>query len=327
MAENGYEGDLDVINYDRSKQVAVLFSRKEDLAAAPREMAEKLAQLWDRLYERTESFAASGLSNLTVLSGHLQSYGQLSPAFERISRLSSLSFFMREVKVLEEQEGRSSGISGDFSHALELLGDWEQGLFAKRSGAMREALEELFTGFLKGTMDWELCRRVTEELRERLLYFNEVFDHVMEDRIRTVLSLDTYAYIEELSEAACRLSEEFMTGLPDHIHSLSQLSRDAISYIHKNYSQNIGLTELADSLNMAPAYVSRVFNREVGMGIPAYLTRIRMEKARQLLADTGLRVSEIARMVGVENVRYFNVLFKKHMMISPQEYRNLEKDL
>lgn len=320
----GYKGDMDTVNYDGSKQVAVLFYPVRKNCSTPAEVAEGIMALYAEAYQEEKGFEQTGLANLTTLSPCLHSYEELAEAFDKISRLGKMAFFLMSPVVLDEELYCKWKRPYDFRQAQDVLNEWEQAFFAKEYEKMELILKELLENKVKYSFDETLCRRVLEELKERLLYLNETFDYTMADEIDRTLEMDAYASIEELSGAVRKLSEKFMQEMPAVIHKMSRLSLEAIRYIRENYNREIGLRELADSLNVAPAYMSRVFNREVGVRIPAFLTRIRMDKARQLLTDTDLRVSEIARMVGIENIQYFNVLFKKHVNMSPQEYRNLE---
>ena len=319
----GYAGETEVVNYDLSKQAALLFYPVRPDCSTPREVAEGVSALWERTYRETEGFESAGLANLTVLSPELHAYGELAEAFARLSELCRLSFFVMEFLVLDEETCQSLKKPYDFRQALDLIAEWEQALFERQYEKLDAILEELFLRRLKYSFDEALCRQVTGVMRGRFLYYNETFDHTMETAIRERLQTERCASIEELKREVAALSREFLAGLPARVHRLSSLSRQAIEYLRENYAQPVGLNDLAAALNVAPAYMSRVFNQEVGVRIPAYLTRVRMEKARQLLKDTHLKISEIARQVGIENIQYFHVLFKKEASVSPQEYRSM----
>lgn len=324
LCECGYRGDMDTINYDRSKQIAILLSPCRPDRRTPGETAQRITALWQEVYENEEGFRETGLANFTAISEELHSYDELEGAFEEVSRLSRLAFFRMEPMAVDRVWYEEQKRSCDFRQIRDLLSDWEQAFFAKRYEEMEGLLRQLFCGWLKNSFDLALCSRTLAELQDRFLYFGETFDCEPVKELEEAFSLERYASIEELFDGVNRLSRRMREEIPSQLHGLSRLSMDAIQFIRANYEKEIGLNDLAERLNVAPAYISRVFNREVGVRIPVYLTRIRIEKARRLLSETNLRVSEIARRVGIENVQYFNVLFKKHVNMSPQEYRNLE---
>jgi two-component system response regulator YesN len=81
------------------------------------------------------------------------------------------------------------------------------------------------------------------------------------------------------------------------------------------------LEEIAAALSVSKNHYSTLFKRETGTSLWAYLTEIRMSKARELLRDTDMRSHEIAYAVGYDNPSYFSKLFKKLNNQTPQEYR------
>lgn len=98
-----------------------------------------------------------------------------------------------------------------------------------------------------------------------------------------------------------------------------------LQYIHDHYDQDIGLTELADQVDLNPAYLSILFKENVGMSYVKYLTDIRISKAKNLLAQ-GWKVADVSEKVGYNNYRYFCDIFKKHTGVTPNEYRSSVKN-
>lgn len=98
--------------------------------------------------------------------------------------------------------------------------------------------------------------------------------------------------------------------------SLSRIDR-ALRQIHGNFAQPFNVDELAGFVNMSPSAFHRAF-KDVTMFSPIqYLKSVRLNKARSLLAEGGLRASEAARMVGYESVSQFSREFKRYFGISP----------
>jgi two-component system, response regulator YesN len=69
-------------------------------------------------------------------------------------------------------------------------------------------------------------------------------------------------------------------------------------------------------------YFSKLFKESTGRGFLEYLTEYRLAKARTLLKTTPLSITEIGRMVGYPNGKYFYTLFKKHTSLTPGDYRS-----
>ena len=74
-------------------------------------------------------------------------------------------------------------------------------------------------------------------------------------------------------------------------------------------------------MNYSPNHFSTVFSQESGETFIEYLTWTRITRAKQLLASTSLRSSEVAYEVGYNDPHYFSFLFKKNTGKSPREFR------
>lgn len=97
-------------------------------------------------------------------------------------------------------------------------------------------------------------------------------------------------------------------------------------YIKRNYA-DIRLEDIANILKMSPNYISSFYKEKTGQNITNYVTKIRMEKAAELLADFHYKTYEISEKVGYHNPKNFSRVFKKYYGISPREYRNSKVEL
>ena len=99
-------------------------------------------------------------------------------------------------------------------------------------------------------------------------------------------------------------------------------------YVETNYmSEDISLNSVAEYVNMNPSYFSSVFRKEKGITFVEYLTRVRLERAKELLRCSSLKISEIAYKVGYNDPQYFSHLFKKYNQCSPKDYRQQNKNI
>ena len=99
----------------------------------------------------------------------------------------------------------------------------------------------------------------------------------------------------------------------------------AKNYIMVNIDREICREDIAKSVYLNPDYLSRIFKKKEGTSIIDYLIRCRMDKARQLLEESDLTVSEVASSVGYSNFSHFSKLFKKRVGVNPDAYRRLHK--
>ncbi|THF75357.1 response regulator transcription factor [Cohnella fermenti] len=106
-------------------------------------------------------------------------------------------------------------------------------------------------------------------------------------------------------------------------HSLGAATADRIcKLIDREYNRDIDLPYIADKVGFNASYISKLFSREKGETITDYLNRVRMDKAKMLLRDhPGLKVYEIAHLVGYGDKIYFQKLFKRTVGVTPLEYR------
>lgn len=125
-----------------------------------------------------------------------------------------------------------------------------------------------------------------------------------------------------------RLSESYDLAVERLMgqETLSPIVEKARAYIGTHYADmNLGLTEVAEAINVHPTYLSRVMKLELGMPFAKYLTRVRIGKAVQLMRDPSIRIWKVAEMVGYSGGNYFSAAFKKVLGVSPADYRMEDK--
>ena len=93
------------------------------------------------------------------------------------------------------------------------------------------------------------------------------------------------------------------------------------AFLRKNYEKDITLQEIAERFFLSREYISRKFKQEYHETLTNYLTKIRIEKAKELLENPHLKVYEISFKVGYQNEKYFNKVFKKIVGLTPNEFR------
>jgi two-component system response regulator YesN len=94
-----------------------------------------------------------------------------------------------------------------------------------------------------------------------------------------------------------------------------------IKYIEQHYHDELSLQEVATKFFVSREYVSRRFKQEYGINFTDYIGKYRIEKAKLLMQNQYLKLSQIAEMVGFHDVKYFSKVFKKQEGLSPKEYR------
>ena len=96
----------------------------------------------------------------------------------------------------------------------------------------------------------------------------------------------------------------------------------AIRYIRGNIGKDISLQDLAERANLSTFYFAHCFKEETGFAPMEYIINTRLERARELLAQTNMPVGEVAYEVGYSSTSSLNNMFVKREGISPRQYRN-----
>lgn len=137
--------------------------------------------------------------------------------------------------------------------------------------------------------------------------------------------------VEKLNAAnLCDMLEDMIEAAADAVSDASientgQIIRQAAAYIDEYYYEPLTLSGLAEKYHMENSYFSRSFRKEMGENLIHYLSRTRMEKAKELMQKGDANLAEIAFMVGYDDYTYFNKVFRKSEGVGPREYRQTMK--
>ncbi len=116
------------------------------------------------------------------------------------------------------------------------------------------------------------------------------------------------------------LIKEAQISEPKKFNLSSQYVNNAIKYIQFNYSQDIGIDDIAKSVGVSRSHLYRVFVNNIGRSPVDYLTEYRINEACYLLKNSQLSIAEIAVSVGFYDQFYFSRVFKKVKKVPPSKY-------
>jgi signal transduction histidine kinase/ABC-type sugar transport system substrate-binding protein/AraC-like DNA-binding protein len=102
----------------------------------------------------------------------------------------------------------------------------------------------------------------------------------------------------------------------------SRLVKYALVYIQQNYTQPLTRKELAEKVGVSENYLSQIFHQELGISPWEAVTRLRIQKAKELLVYNEETITRVALQVGFNDSAYFSRVFRKMAGVSPQEYRS-----
>ena len=149
--------------------------------------------------------------------------------------------------------------------------------------------------------------RETKELQARLEKLTE--------------NCDTIQTLRSAAEKFCiDTMNKYLADKKDHGLSYVHFARE---YIEQHYAEEITLNLIAEKAHVNPAYLSTIFKENTGVNYSAYLTSVRVERAKRLLEQLDMNLSQIANAVGYSSTRYFSRTFEQETGMKPSEYRRI----
>ncbi|SDS15342.1 two-component system, response regulator YesN [Paenibacillaceae bacterium GAS479] len=129
-----------------------------------------------------------------------------------------------------------------------------------------------------------------------------------------------------------RWLKELCLALTGHIagtrqHAYKDLVEEALRFTRSRlHDPDLSIATLCSHLHISAGYFCGLFKREVKLTFLQYVMQLRMELAQELLRTTELKAFEIAERIGFSEPNYFSFCFKKHMGVTPKEYRSKSKE-
>ncbi|MBD3920263.1 response regulator transcription factor [Paenibacillus sp. PR3] len=137
------------------------------------------------------------------------------------------------------------------------------------------------------------------------------FAPIISDMIRQRSLQSLITHLNQAIEGTVRYSAE---------HSPETIIKQVEDFIRRHSSENLKLETIADLFNYNSSYLGKLFKTHTGEYFNTYLDKVRIEKAKELLAQ-GLKVHQAAERVGYASVDYFHTKFKKYEGVSPSAFK------
>lgn len=148
-------------------------------------------------------------------------------------------------------------------------------------------------------------------------------NHMMEQRLAECMTIwdeDCIAnYKEKLMQFILTVQERL--GSREDVSKSTQKIQEAVKYIEEHYAQDLNMAVVSNHISMNYSLFSYSFKQYTGSNFVGFLKDIRMREAKNLLANTDMRIVEVSRAVGYDNEKHFMKLFKSTCGVSPTEYR------
>lgn len=129
---------------------------------------------------------------------------------------------------------------------------------------------------------------------------------------------DNLPYLHKLMrsmlDAYCELVNEFST------RKFSPIVKNAVQYINFNLESPLMLNEIAESIHVNPSHLSKKFKMETGKSITDFINLKRIEAAKLYLVNGNMSITDVAYLVGFNDVNYFSRIFKRITSMTPSQY-------
>ena len=159
-----------------------------------------------------------------------------------------------------------------------------------------------------------LCRLSAEKGGVHPVYLHEISDKFA----RLIDRATNLAYLHKLYSTMvteyCQLVKEYSTI------TYSNIVKKAINHIHLHLEEPLTLKSIAKAIPVHPSHLSRTFKQETNMNVTAYIQKQRIEMAKIYLQSEAISITDIAFMVGFNDLNYFSRIFKKTTGMTPSEY-------
>lgn len=162
-----------------------------------------------------------------------------------------------------------------------------------------------------------LARKAAERGGAPLVEIHEITQRTVQ-KMAATHDLDT---IRSLNISMIMQLTEAVRHHRSRVEKYSSPIKKTIDFISFNYSQRFTISQLAKSVSLSEAYLSRLFKKEVGMTIFQYTAHLRCQTAAELLTETEIPVSEISAYVGYIDTNYFAKVFKQQFGAAPTVFR------
>ncbi len=137
-----------------------------------------------------------------------------------------------------------------------------------------------------------------------------------------LMNMDKHASWNEINEYFQQLAKYvFEYRTERNSENNYKIIKKVQTYILEHLYEDLSLTALADVVYLNPAYLSRLYKQTTGQGLNEYILDIKLCKAREMLSNKTIKINKIAVKLGFGSHAYFCKFFKKHMQMTPQEYR------
>ncbi len=192
--------------------------------------------------------------------------------------------------------------------------------------ACQSGLEEFFS-IIKNYHYDQIQRAVLQlgAALQRFEYVNEISNNLAdtEQDNKSNLTLDELkAYFHE----RCKADIQAFTEIKTHSFAKTELISDINTFIEENiYNPNLSVAMIAEKVNLSINYLRNIYKENTGESLTTYIAGRKLTLVCDLLSNTDIPIQDISDKLGFTTKNYFFTFFKKHMNMTPTQYRSLHQ--
>ncbi|MGG1516093.1 helix-turn-helix domain-containing protein [Paenibacillus oryzisoli] len=317
-----YFEQSDILNFhDLTAAVLLVLPEQQSVQEACQAFSEEVKQSINSILKLRVTMA---------ISRPAARIGEIPLAFERAKQAVSYRNFENSNQIIDLETDLAEGEdAGEFQYPFAIERELIQAL---RTGRESEASESLLA-----FLDALSCHGAKEiDVQQGMLQLlGNVQQAIMVSGInpsRLFKGANLYEQLSQIREGTRMVSwfqervvTPFLTELSGRSDAhVKRIIEQTMIYLQQNYRSDISLDNCADHTGTSPFFLSKAFKQVTGKNFIDYLTELRMDKAKELLRESEMKINDVADHVGYQHT-YFNRIFKKLEGMTPSRYRELSR--
>ncbi|GMK47165.1 response regulator [Paenibacillus glycanilyticus] len=265
-----------------------------------------------------------------AISDSVQGIKQIRQAYGQAKQTLKYGILLPELDVLDYTSISERNERHDVS--VEVIGRILNLLGMGRGDEIKQLLDQILDVRIVSCCEIGYLERISQLLNE------ELFDKLFRIYGYKVLDqLSTHAYVghignfdrfEDYHKAVRQLLDSldrFIRDRREQVPTVQNTMQKVIAYLQAHYADDLNMAVVSNYFSLNYSYFSQAFQEYTGESFSNYVRRLRLDKAKELLVNSDLKVYEISEQVGFENVKHFARIFKDTEGVTALEFRSQQR--
>ncbi len=254
-----------------------------------------------------------------AISNDINSSNDILMQIPSMENLLTNKFFLSDTYIFTYDEKYEDQLSSaEFDHKL--MAEIQKDIQSKNIIGLKHSLELFYRKYNKKNNISQIYMKFIFSSLISDIYAELSVDKVDDQSniIENIYNLNTF---QDIWNKVLEVVDKYDTYLQENSTASSTPIELVKQYIEMNYGSELSLDILASKIYLTPRYLSYIFINETGCGINKYIKAVRMQKSKELLENTNMKITSICQRVGYNNVSYFCQSFREFYGKSPEKYR------